>query len=174
MSIPLDSAPEENLGTVWHLWVMEYMESVRSTLSRLWKELTKFLERYFSAKAWIYWVMIWQMEKCCWKSRKSCSLGSCSTKATADVSFVYRQTTGFFLPVQTKKKFFPPQIMGNNTCFTIHTVSSLLGGVMSKTFVITIIIFISNSLDHLLLTCTIRIISPKLQYRLCKLLIVSL
>lgn len=73
-----------------------------------------------------------------------------------------------------QEKVFPPQIMGNNTCFTIHTVSSLLGGVMSKTFVITIIIFISNSLDHLLLTCTIRITSPKLQYRLCKLLIVSL
>lgn len=146
MSIPLDSAPEENLGTLWLLGVMEYMESVRSTLSGLWKELIKFLERYFSAKAWIYWVMIWQMEKCCWESRKSCNLGSCSIKATADVSFVYRQTTGFFLPVQTKKKFFPSQIMVNNTCFTIHTVSSLLGGVMSKTFAsaITIIIFISN------------------------------
>lgn len=135
MSLPLDSVPEENLGTVWHLWVMEYMESVRSTLSGLWKELIKFLARYFSAKAWIYWVMIWQMEKCCWKSRKICNLGSCSIKATADVSFVYRQTTGFFLPVLTKKKvFFPPQIMVNNTCFTIHTFSSLLGGVMSKTF----------------------------------------
>lgn len=132
MSVLLDSVPEENLETVWYFWVMEYMESVRSTVSVLWKELIKFLERYFSAKAWIYWVMIWQMEKCCWKSRKICNLGSCSIKATTDASFVYRQTR-FFLPVQTKK-VFPPQIMVNNTCFTIHTFSSSLGGVMAKTF----------------------------------------
>lgn len=135
MPIPLDSVPEENLGTVWSLWVMEYMESVRSTVSGLWKELIKFLERYFSAKAWIYWVMIWQMEKCCWKSRKSV-IWEAAVSKPLQMSALFRDkhNSVLFACLDQKKGVFSPQIMVNNTCFTIHTFSSLLGGVMSKTF----------------------------------------
>lgn len=48
-TVPLDSVPEENPETTWHLWVMAYVKPVRSTVNSLQKELIKFLERDFSA-----------------------------------------------------------------------------------------------------------------------------
>lgn len=48
-TVPLDSIPEENPETTWHLWVMAYMKPVRSTANSLRKELIKFLERDSSA-----------------------------------------------------------------------------------------------------------------------------